>query len=95
MPNNIIKSFADKTDRSIEQVEKLWDKAKEIVKKQYPKVEVDSDKYYQLVTGVLKKALKIDEVITTTSANIGDGQSGQHKKKVGPLVHRYNKKKKK
>ena len=30
MPANIVKSFADKTDKSIEEVETLWKKAKEI-----------------------------------------------------------------
>lgn len=52
----LIKSFADKTGRSVEEVEKLWNKAKEIVKKEYKKSEEDSD-FYRLVVGVLKKML--------------------------------------
>jgi hypothetical protein len=61
MPNNIVKSFADKTDKSEAEVEKLWVKAKGIVSKGYDDVESESDQYYALVTGVLKKMLKIDE----------------------------------
>jgi len=61
MPNSIIKSFAEKTGKTEQQIDKLWEKAKSIVTKEYPDVEVDSDKFYQLVVGVLKKMLSINE----------------------------------
>jgi hypothetical protein len=60
MPNNIVKSFADKTGKDESEVEKLWNKAEEIVKDEY-NIEPSVDKFYPLVTGVLKKMLKIDE----------------------------------
>ena len=41
-----------KTERD----EHLWEKAKEIVKKQYGKTEEDGDEFWALVTGVYKKA---------------------------------------
>jgi len=41
-----------KTERD----EELWEKAKEIVKKQYGKTEADGDEFWKLVTGVYKQA---------------------------------------
>lgn len=61
MPSNIVKSFAKKSDKSIKQVEKMWDEAQDIVKKQNPKIKKSSKKYYPLVVGVLKKMLKLNE----------------------------------
>jgi len=61
MPNNIIKSFADKTGKSKDEVEKLWDKSKEIVKSEYPKVKEDTPEFFKLVTGILKKSLGLKE----------------------------------
>jgi len=55
MPANIVKSFADKTDKSIEEVETLWKKAKEIAK------ENGQEENYAFITGILKKMLKINE----------------------------------
>lgn len=60
MPNNIIKSFSDKSGKSEQEVERLWDKAKGLVKDQYPNVAADSDRYYSLVTGILKSMLKME-----------------------------------
>ena len=56
----LVKAFADRTGRSVEEVEELWDKAKEIVKKEYNKSEDDPD-FCRLVVGVLKKMLGIGE----------------------------------
>lgn len=61
MPAPIVKSFADKTGKSVAEVEKLWDKAKSLAKEEYPDVAEDSDRFYQIVTGILKKMLKINE----------------------------------
>ena len=52
MPSNIVKSFAKKTDKTETEVEKLWDKAKEIAKKEYDKAE-DDDSFYPIVVGIL------------------------------------------
>jgi hypothetical protein len=58
-----LKALSEKTGKSMEEVEKLWDKAKTIVSKEYKDVskEKDSDKYYSLVMGVLKKSLGVKE----------------------------------
>jgi hypothetical protein len=61
MPNNIIDSFAKKADKSVKEVERLWDKAKGIVKKQYKDVPEEDDRFYALTTGILKKMLKLNE----------------------------------
>jgi len=70
MPNNIVKSFAEKSKKSEEEVDDLFKKAEGIVKSQYKDIEVGSDKFYQLVTGVLKKMLGINETPVTTVADV-------------------------
>lgn len=60
MPNNIIKSFAEKTGKSISEVDKLWNKAVDIVKDEYKDVTPESEKFYKLTTGVLKKMLSLE-----------------------------------
>jgi hypothetical protein len=60
MPANIVKSFAEKSNMSVSQVEKLWDKAKGIVQDEY-EIKESNDKFYPSVVGVLKKMLSIEE----------------------------------
>jgi hypothetical protein len=60
MPSNTVKSFAEKSGKPVKEVERLWNKAKGIVEKQYSMDEND-DNYYALVTGTLKKMLSIEE----------------------------------
>lgn len=81
MPSNVVKSFSDKTGMPIKDVEKLWDKSIKIVKDQYKEVPEDSDKFYSLVTGVLKNMLKLEEPSITTQS-IG-GADAQYAKKIG------------
>lgn len=52
---SVVKSFADKTGKSVDEVEKLWDEAKTIAKKE------DREEDYPYITGILKKMLKINE----------------------------------
>lgn len=47
MPSNLVKTPHD---------ERLWEKAKEIVRKQYGKTEKDGESYWKLVVGVYKQA---------------------------------------
>ena len=63
MPNSIIKSFAKESGKSVGEVEKLWNQAKESAKKEGKKESDDS--FYAYVTGTLKKMLKISEGTTT------------------------------
>ena len=60
MPSSAVKSFAGKSGKSVEEVERLWDKAKGIVSKGYDAKEGSSE-YYGLVTGILKKMCRIKE----------------------------------
>jgi len=46
MPTNVVKTARE---------EHLWDKAKQIVRKQYTKVKEGSDRFYRLVMGIFKK----------------------------------------
>lgn len=93
MPNNIVKSFADKTNKSSEEVEKKWDKAKDIVKKEYPDVEEDSEDFYKIVVGVLKKMLGISEEITL--GTIGGTKDGESDPSAYKYYIKIGKKKKK
>jgi len=58
MPNNIVKSFAKKTKLSVEKVESLWMRAKQIAKKE------GRDKDYAYITGILKQSLKLESKVT-------------------------------
>jgi hypothetical protein len=61
MPSNIVKTFAEKSGKSTDEVEKLWNKAKGVVSKGYPNVKKESDKWYALVTGTLKQMVGLKE----------------------------------
>jgi len=80
MPAALVQTMADKTGKSVAEVEKLWDKAKEIASKEYKGVPEDSDRYYAVVVGILKKMLGIKEQITT----INIGNMG-----AGPIMNMY------
>ena len=60
MPSPLIKSFAKKSGKSEDEVERLWNKAEDIVKKEYEKTK-DDDSFYPILVGILKKMLKIEE----------------------------------
>ena len=63
MPNSIIKSFAKKSGKSIDEVEALWDKAKKIaLKNGLPE---GTDAFYAYVSGILKKMLKVESKLNT------------------------------
>jgi len=53
MPANIVKSLAKKAKKTVDEVEKKWNKAKEIAKKE------DQEDNYAYITGILKKMLGI------------------------------------
>lgn len=55
MPNNIVKSFAAKTGKSVQDVEQDWQKAKAIAK------DAGHAEDFPYITGILKKMLKTNE----------------------------------
>lgn len=66
MPASLVKSFAKRQGVPVKRAEHLWDKAKELVQQEYNLTEPDDNtskeerqKYYRLVTGILKKMLRI------------------------------------
>jgi len=59
MPNALIKKYANLTGKEVEQVEKLWDKAKAIAKGEGRDEKDDS--FYPYVVGILKRMLSINE----------------------------------
>ncbi len=91
MPSSIVTSFAKRSGKPEDEVEELWKKAKEQVAKDFPEVEKDSDRFFKIVTGLLKKMLKLEQAIlpTTTTADIAT-----FAQKVGPLFRRFPKPKK-
>ena len=60
MPTASIKSFATKTGKSVEEVEKLYKEAKAQTEAEY-KITKEDEKYYPIVIGILKKMLKIKD----------------------------------
>ena len=76
MPNNIVKSFADKSGKSEKEVEALWDKAVGIAIDDGR--DKDDENFYPYVVGILKKMLKLTDEsmasITTTSMGGADAQ---------------------
>jgi len=70
MPTPQLEAFAKKSGKSLKEVETLWNKAKDIVKKEYKDTNEGDDKFYALVTGTLKKMLSLNEEATTTTADI-------------------------
>lgn len=69
MPASVVKSFADKTGKSVAEVEKLWDKAKAAAKEQ------GREEDFAYTTGILKKMVGIkenlaDEILSFFEANV-------------------------
>lgn len=58
MPSSIVLSFAKQTNKSVEEVEELWNKAKEIAKEQ------GQENNYAYITGILKKMLGLNENVS-------------------------------
>lgn len=55
MPNSVIKSYADKTGKSVAELENLWDKAKEAAKEQ------GRTDDYAYITGIFKNMAGVKE----------------------------------
>jgi hypothetical protein len=93
MPNSIISSFAEKTKKSIPEVEKLWNIAKESIKKSHPDMKEDNPKFYAMVNVTLKKMLNLDEdAIATIGTATGDIATFQKKMENGPEEKKRKKK---
>lgn len=58
MPSSIVLSFAKQTNKSVEEVEELWNKAKEIAKEQ------GQENNYAYITGILKKMIGLNENVS-------------------------------
>lgn len=59
MPSSIVTSFANKSGKSVDKVEKLWNKIKDSVKN--GGTPESDDSFYGRVVSGLKRALKIEE----------------------------------
>lgn len=85
MPAALVKSFAKKTGKTVAAVEKIWDEIKAGMKDSYPDVKESNPRYYQIVTGILKKRLKLENVEESTlSTNIAvkPERMGMEKRKL-------------
>lgn len=71
MPSSIIKSFAKKTGKSIEEVESLWDKAQKIAQKKG--LSKDPDSFFAFATGVLKRMLKLEKNLNKDPEDLVEG----------------------
>lgn len=74
MPNNIIKSYADKTNKSISELETIWDKAVDITKEDFNKNKEEfKDKEWAYTTSIFKKMVGIKEdfdIISFINSNL-------------------------
>jgi hypothetical protein len=61
MTVSVVKSFAEKTGKTVASVEKLWDEIVVSTKKAHPTLDTKGNRFFEIVTGSLKKALQIDE----------------------------------
>ena len=61
MPTPMIKSFADKTGKTVGEVEKLWNEAKAIAFKE------GKEDNYAYIVGILKKKLGLNESVENVS----------------------------
>lgn len=69
MPSSIVTSFAKKTGKSEKEVERLWHRAKAAAKKSYPEMSTDDEKYYAIVTSILKSMVGLKESFLTLADN--------------------------
>ena len=84
MPTPLIKSLADKSGKSVSEVEKLWNKAKEITKSEY-NLSPGNDNYYSTTVGILKKMLKLKESLILEIFNFFEQNTND------PIVRELNK----
>ena len=61
MPSAVLKSLAAKAGKSEAEAEKLWKEAKAAAHKQYPDLSEEDDKFWAIVTSIVKKMLGIKE----------------------------------
>jgi hypothetical protein len=71
MPNDTIKSYAEKTGKSVSEVEKLWQEAKKAAGESYS--ESDSDKFYGTAMKILKRKLNLSEERITFASYVRGG----------------------
>jgi len=60
MPTPLIKKYAEKTKKSIQTIERMWDEAKKKAKA-IRRSEIEDKDYWRLVNGLLKKDLGLNE----------------------------------
>lgn len=58
MPVAYVKKLAKEYDMSVEDVEDIWEKSKEIVDKTYPELDKESDQYWALVSSITLQIVK-------------------------------------
>lgn len=75
MPNPLINKVAKTTGKSIGDVEKLWDKAKEAASKSYPQIPVESPRWYAAVVGIFKRMTGY-KVASKVSESVHSGPLG-------------------
>jgi coenzyme F420-reducing hydrogenase alpha subunit len=61
MPSGIVNHFSNKTGKSKEEIESLWNESKDIAKEQYEDLSEQDSNFYQIVTNVLKELLGLNE----------------------------------
>lgn len=89
MPASVVKGLAKQSGKSEAEVEKLWDKAKGLAKKEYPDVEPDSDRYFKIITGILKNMVGISEGEENMDESTTTGDIAVNPQKLGDMQSRF------
>ena len=68
MPTPLIKKYAEKTGKTVAEVEAIWDEAKEAASNAFHGNK--SPKYWAYVNGIVRKRLKLSESMTFKEFNL-------------------------
>ena len=78
MPSPYVKKLASETGKSVDEIEKLWDKAKEITADTFGKSEDDfGTKEYKYTVGIIKNMLGVNEKVLDPSFFLKSGKSAK------------------
>lgn len=78
MPSPYVKKLASETGKSVDEIEKLWDKAKGITADTFGKSEDDfGTKEYKYTVGIIKNMLGVNEMVLDPSIFLKSGKSAK------------------
>ena len=74
MPSNVVKSYAKQSGKSIQEVEAIWNEAKNDAYKKFG--EKEDDRFWSYVNAVTKKRCGLSENICTFKTFLNEWENG-------------------